>query len=295
MNPGGCDHTRLGAAWVLGTLMPDEAQRFSAHLAVCATCQAEVAGLQEAADAMADAGPPVAPPPGLKARLMAAVGKEAELFRAATPYQQDPVEIRRPRRRVLRSTLAVVAAVGLVVGGAVLGNVLAEPENRPARLRTIPGVVTEAAGAPAARAAILIRGDETRLVLSDIDAPADGRIYQAWLERPPSMAVPTGALFSVGETGDTTINLPALRDAQRMIVTSEPPSGSRVPTLPPVVVVNLPAHGRNARLTNGPSSDADPRRRTSPAGASQRPPATPKGGKAMPGRVPAMASKSSAS
>ncbi len=248
MTPDECDHTRLGAAWVLGTLTPEEARRFGAHLAVCPTCQAEVASVQEAADAMADAVPPVAPPPGLKARLMAAVGKEVELFRAAAAHQPEPLNIRRPRRRVLRSTLLSVAVVALVVGGAVLGNVLAEPKDRPAaELRTIPGVVTEAAGAPAARATILIRDDETRLELSDMDAPPDGRIYQAWVVRPPSTIVSTGALFSVGETGDTAISLPALRDARRMIVTSEPSRGSRVPTLPPVVVVDLPAPGRTSR------------------------------------------------
>jgi len=239
-----CDHRRLGAAWVLGTLTPEEAEGFSAHLAACPACQAEVARLQEVADAMADAVSPIAPPPPLKARLMAAVGKEAELFRAAAAYQHEPVNVRRPRRRLLQSTLAVVAAVGLVVGGAVLGNLLAEPEDRPAELRTIPGLVTEAAGAPDARAEILIRRDETRLVLSDVDAPADGQIYQAWLVRPPSTTVPTGALFSVGETGDTTISLPALGDARSMIVTSEPQPGSRVPTLPPVVVVDLRAQRR---------------------------------------------------
>ncbi len=241
MTPEECDCTRLAAAWVLGTLAPDEAQRFDEHLAVCATCEAEVARLQEVADAMADAVPPVASPPGLKPRIMAAVGKEAELFRAATPNPQGPVAIRRPRRRLLRSTLMVLAAVGLVVGGAVLGSAIRDPEDRPAGVRTIPGVVTEAAGAPDARAAILVRDDESRLVLSDVDAPPDGRIYQAWLVRPSAMPVPTGALFSVGMTGDTTISLPALRDAQRMIVTSEPPSGSRAPTLPAVVDVDLRA------------------------------------------------------
>jgi hypothetical protein len=190
---------------------------------------------------MADAVPAVAPPRPLKARLMGAVGKEAELFRAAAPYQREPVSVRRPRRRRLQSALFGLVALGLVGGGAVLANVLTEPEGRPAELRTIPGLVTEAAGAPNARAGILIRGDETRLVLTDVDAPTAGRIYQAWLVRPPSKTVPTGALFSVGETGDTTIGLPALHDARSMIVTSEPTRGSSVPTLPPVIVVDLPA------------------------------------------------------
>ncbi|MDQ3630170.1 MAG: anti-sigma factor [Actinomycetota bacterium] len=241
-----CGQTHLAAAWALGTLTSDEAQRFGAHLAVCATCQAEVASLREAAEAMADAAPPVAPPPQLGARLMAAIWKEAELFRAAAAYEPHPVNDSRPRRRLLRSTLLVVTAVSLIVAGTVLGGLLAEPEDRRVESRVILGIVTRAAGAPDARAAILVRGDEITLVLSDIDRPPNGRIYQAWLERPPSTPVPTGALFSVGVTGDTTISLPPLGDARRMIVTSEPPGGSTAPTLPPVVLVDLPAPGRTS-------------------------------------------------
>ena len=246
MNPADeCDHMHLAAAWALGTLTPDEAQGYGAHLVTCGACQTEVTGLREAADAMADAIPPVAPPPRLSARLMAAVRKEAELFRAAAAQEPDPVSAQRPRRRLLHSALLAVAAVGLVLAGTVLGGVLADPQDGRTRSRIIPGRVTLAAGAPDARAAIKVRGDNTSLVLSDIERPPDGQIYQAWLEPASSAPVPTGALFSVGATGDTTISLPPLRDAQRMIVTSEPPGGSTVPTLPPVVVVDLPVAGRS--------------------------------------------------
>lgn len=247
MNPDeDCSQTHQAAAWVLGTLPSEEAQRFGEHLTVCGTCQAEVASLRAAADAMADAVPPATPPPHLGARLMAAVRKEAELFRAAVASEPDPVDAGRPRRRLLRSTALVLGAVGLVVAGTVLGGLLADPEDRGARSRTIPGIVTRPAGPLDARAAILVRGDATTLVLSGVDGPPDGRIYQAWLERPPRAPVPTGALFSVGATGDTTISLPPLRDARRMIVTTEPPGGSTVPMLPPVVVVDLPVPGRGA-------------------------------------------------
>jgi len=241
-----CGHTHLAAAWALGTLTVEEAQRFEVHLAGCARCQAEVASLQEAADAMADAVAPVAPPPRLSARLMAAVRKEAELFRAAAAHEPDPVSVRRPRRRLLRSTLLVVAAVGLFGAGTVLGGRLGDPENARPGSRTIAGTVTPPAG-PNAAAAIVVRGDAATLVLSDVAAPADGQIYQAWLERPPVAPVPTGALFSVGVTGDTTITLPPLRDARRVIVTSEPAGGSRVPTLPAVVVVDVPVAERTPR------------------------------------------------
>jgi len=247
MKPGhDCDHTHLTAAWVLGTLTPAEAERFAAHLAACVVCQAEVASLRDAADAMADAVPAVAPPPGVSARLMAAVGREAELFRAASAQEAYAASTRRPRRRLRRGALLAVAAVSLFVGGSILGGVLDGPENLRPASRTIAGTVALAAGGPGAEAEIMVRGDDTALVLSNVDPPAEGRIYQAWLERSPSVAVATGALFSVGTSGDTTIRLPSLRGAQRMIVTSEPSSGSTVPTLPPVMVVDLSAPGRTS-------------------------------------------------
>lgn len=242
-----CGQTHLAAGWVLGTLTSEEAGRYEAHLATCATCRAEVASLRAAADALADAVPALAPPSGLRVRLMAAVRREAELSRAAGAQETDPVGARRPRRHLLRGALLVVAAVALVGAGTVLGGALADPQDRQARSRTSPGVVTPAAGAAGARAAIRVRGDSTTLVLLDVKAPPKGQIYQAWLQRPTRAPVPTGALFSVGATGDTAISLPPLRDAQRMIVTSEPSGGATIPTLPPVMVVDLPAPGRTSR------------------------------------------------
>lgn len=236
-----CAHTDLAAAWVLGMLTPVEAERFAEHLAACATCHAEVANLQEAVDAMADAVPPASPPVDLRARLMAAVEQEVDLFRAAGAYEAAPAKSRAHRSRVRRA-LTVLAGVALVGGGAVLGGLLASGEDRGPEPRTIPGVVTRGGGGPGARAAVLVRNDRARLVLSDLARPPDGRIYQAWLVRPPFVPVPTGALFSVAKTGDTTIILPALGDAVRVIVTSEPQRGSTAPTLPPVVAVRLPVN-----------------------------------------------------
>ena len=244
MNPDDdCTPAHLAAGWVLGTLSPDEAECFARHLADCASCQAEVASLQEAASAMAEAVPPADLPPGLSGRLMAMVRDEAELFRAAGVQESDLENPRRPRRRGLRSALAAVA-VGLVAAGTVLGGWLAGSEDGGGpQSRTISGIVTVAAGGPDARAAIRLRGDDAELVLSDVEAAPDGQIYQAWLERSPSTPVPTGALFSVGPSGDTTISLPPLRGARRMIVTTEAARGSATPTLPPVVIVDLAAAG----------------------------------------------------
>jgi anti-sigma factor RsiW len=47
MNDIPCEHNADAAGWVLGSLSPQEAERFAAHLETCASCRAEVAKLTE--------------------------------------------------------------------------------------------------------------------------------------------------------------------------------------------------------------------------------------------------------
>jgi len=62
----------LAAAYVLGSLEPDEARRFEAHLAAgCNVCDGEAEGFAAVADDLALAVTPVAPPPASRARLFA--------------------------------------------------------------------------------------------------------------------------------------------------------------------------------------------------------------------------------
>lgn len=229
----------MAAGWVLGTLSPEEAERFALHLDGCDLCQAEVAGLREAADAMADVVPPATAPPRLKRRVMSAVRREAELFDAAAaphPSTSPP-----STRRAGTAAVLIAGGVMLLVIGALIGNALRGDNTPSVKVRTIPGTVTRAGGGSDARASVRLSGGDARLVMTTIKPPPDGRIYQAWLERPPATPVSTGALFSIGPTRATTIVLPALGRAERVIVTAEPPGGSRVPTLPTVVAVPLPA------------------------------------------------------
>lgn len=232
------------AAWVLGTLSAEDAERFAAHLEGCAECQEEVERLREVADAIADAAPTAAPSRQLRARVLDAVGQEAALFRAAGAGEGRPADRpARPRARISSGSLAV-AAVLLVGGGTLLGYTLGDTE-RPLpttpQTVTVQGSVTEAGGAPRARAAVTARdGDDAKLVLTDLGALPEDQIYQAWIERPPSGPASTGAYFLIGPTGDATISLPRLRGATRLIVTAEPRGGSRKPALPPVVSVRLP-------------------------------------------------------
>jgi len=237
MTEDDCGHTNQAAAWVLGTLSTDEGERYAEHLVGCAPCAAEVARLQEAADALVETVPEASPPSELRSRLIAAVEAEARLFRAAENGEQPPEAAATNRLRAL--VLGGLAAVCLVALGVLVGGVLTSREGG-APGGTVPGSVTKEGGAPRARAAVVFDDDTPRLVLSDLAAPPEGRVYQAWVVRRPSMQIPTGALFSIPRSGDTKISLPPLRDAELVIVTAEPPRGSRKPTRAPLVIVKLP-------------------------------------------------------
>jgi anti-sigma-K factor RskA len=244
MIPDDCGQTELAAAWVLGALPPWEGDRFARHLEQCPVCRAEVARLQPAADAMAEAVAPETPPPALQERLTAAVDVEAQLFRAAGSAEAVPPAVGRSSGRSPRRGLLVTAALALATVGAAVGYVLGQQDgedaaDRVAVARTIAGAVAEANAGSNARAAVVVDADGARLVLSGLEPPPDGRLYQAWILRAPSVPRPTGALFSVRRTGQTTVEMPALREVDLIIVTDEPAAGSRSPTLPPVVIVRL--------------------------------------------------------
>ena len=224
-------------SWVLGTLAPDEAQRFAAHLETCARCQAEVERLQQVVDALAETPAQAPPPPALRDRLVALAENEAAMSRALDEVDARPASA--PRRRGPRVLLLVSV---LLLAAAVTGTALrlATRGDEPTPPRTILGTVTDDGGGSRARAAVVIRGADAELVLTDLAGPPRGRVYQAWVVRPPAAPLPTGALFSVPSEGDTRVQLPDVRGAERIIVTAEPPRGSRAPTQLPRAIVVLP-------------------------------------------------------
>src|SRR5829696_425467 len=111
-------------AYVLGALAETERAAFEEHLAGCPACREEVDQLLPAARALPISVEPVAPPPSLKARIMAEVEREASLLAAAGPEADRPAPEQEHRRRRLslripRLVPAAVAGVLLIVGIAI--------------------------------------------------------------------------------------------------------------------------------------------------------------------------------
>jgi anti-sigma-K factor RskA len=232
----GCEHRDTVASYVLGALPEDEHERFVSHLAGCDECRRGVAELQVAADALALAAVQLAPPPELRDRIMTVVRSEAQLRHAAEAAPSEQPAPRRPwwRRPLLamRPLPAAAAAAALIALGVVGGVVLSGGDDT----RTVQGQVL-IASAPKARAALELSDDATKLTVSDMPPPPDGKVYQVWLKRPARDPEPTTALFRVDARGsaDVEIQRGRLKGVEQVLVTAEPDGGSMAPTSDPVI------------------------------------------------------------
>lgn len=237
MSQPDCQRSLDAAGWVLGSLSPREAEDFEKHLTTCADCRLLVARLRESTELLKRAAADVSPPAEIREQLMATVHEEARLFDAAEAPDQRPAPA--VRRRRARRVPLVLAAVLLLAAGAVAGVMLDsdEPGGERASVERFTGSVTDVGGGPQARAVVVARNGVAELVLTDVSAPPEGRVYQAWVVRRPSVPTPTGSLFSVPRSGDTRVSLPSLKGVERVIVSAEPRRGSQQPTPPPVAEV----------------------------------------------------------
>jgi hypothetical protein len=229
-------------AWVLGALDDDEAGRFAAHLEVCALCRDEVEQLRIAVDALPLAAPQVSPPPELKARLMAVVDSEARERRGGAEGAERP---RRPsplvawlRGLAARPSLAAAAAVLLLVAGGAIGYALRGGGGERLSARVIPMKV-DAARLRGASASIVETAGGLEVRVRNMPAPPPGRVYQVWLQHDGRAPSPD-AVFTVDRAGRGAGGvLGAAQGADAVLVTDEPPGGSRAPSRPPVLTGRL--------------------------------------------------------
>jgi hypothetical protein len=82
-------------------------------------------------------------------------------------------------------------------------------------------------------------GSHGVLKVSDMPPVAAGRVWEVWVKRPGRAPEPTDALFTTTRDGSATVAVPGVDGAERVLVTSEREGGSRVPTTPAVVDVQL--------------------------------------------------------
>jgi anti-sigma-K factor RskA len=232
---GHCAHRDDAGPWVLGALHEDDAGAFAAHLKSCAGCRAEVADLQTVADVLPMAAPQVVPSPALKDRIMAVVESEAQLLRAAGPEADRPPAAA-PGRRFgwldrLRPLPAAVLATALLALGVVGGVLLSGGEDTTDH----PGF-----GPKGAQVALRVTGEHGQLDLRGMPAAPAGRVYQVWLIHGKDRPRPTHTLFTVPSDGRARVEiLESLKGTDQVLVTAEPPGGSKQPTSAPLVGASL--------------------------------------------------------
>jgi anti-sigma-K factor RskA len=210
------------AAYALGALEPAEAEAFARHMESCAVCRDELAAFALVVDALPLAAAQHEAPRALRRRVMhEARAQTPPRATAARPRWAWPGLAAVPRPAF--AALAVVLALALA-GGIELGT---------------GGTPTHVIKASTGAAELRVSGGHGQLIVRRLPPPAQGRIYELWLQHGSSSPAPS-TLFSVNSRGSADIGVPGdLHGVSRILVTDEPAGGSASPTGKPLIVAAL--------------------------------------------------------
>ncbi|MCG2803405.1 MAG: anti-sigma factor [Cellulomonas sp.] len=232
-------HTLTGA-YVLDALDPDERAAFTAHLAGCQECTAEVASLRATAVALA-LGDAVTPPPGLRAAVLADIARTAQLgpdpVATVTPVPSTATRSRSAGSRSRRTWPFAAAAVVLlvVVGGGIVirdrqADALADTQAAAMRIVSAPDAVSHDLALGSTHVVMSPEMGAIALMGQDVPMPdADGMVYQVWMVHPDGSTA-AGPTFMPHDGEVTTIVQGDLSDVMELTVTVEPRGGSTAPT-----------------------------------------------------------------
>lgn len=229
-------HT-LSGAYVLDALNPEEAAAFRTHLAGCPACRQEVRELREAAARMG-AAQSLRPPPGLRARVLAAADRTPQEPPTPSAEAHSPAAPHGHARRWNRLLVAAAAAV-LVVGGAVgVSRVLDDsdpgtPAEQVFQAEDARTVDQPTSNGGTLRVAVSPSRDEMAVDTSELPKLAGNRVYQMWTIDDDEAVVSVGVFDEPGETA--AIALP--EQGVTVALTIEPAGGSQLPTDAPIVAV----------------------------------------------------------
>ncbi|MFF3013464.1 anti-sigma factor domain-containing protein [Streptomyces sp. NPDC057939] len=262
-------HASLGA-YLLHAMPPDEEADFARHLAGCVSCRREAAAL---APVVADlcAAPPVAPPPGARAKVLeriartpqeaagpAAAPGPAPSHAPGTPVGRAAPAATRPPGRVrrLRWALACCAAAAVAFGGIALWQHQEAEEARAGMSASRPSgpakELAEVLAAPDAQVnaarfedgatgCVIVSRSESRAAFIATGLPklpAD-QVYALWYDDDGTTRS-AGTLAGGGSWHIKLLDGP-VDQATAVGVTVESAAGSTGPTTAPVGVVDIPA------------------------------------------------------
>ncbi len=240
------------AAYALGETQPD-ADLF-AHLAECPTCPEDLREYRQVALVLPYDAPDVAPPPALRARILATAAGHANPI----PASSKPSSANRwfaPRRNWLAWSAACIALLGLLGWNVQLQSQLQAQVGQVAKNRDNWQTMTELLNDPTVRSVVL-SGDRAQghiwvandgevgcLVVQGLPAPGDGNVYQVWLRAGDQ---PIGVATFEARSGSAWTFIRAnqsIAEFDAIGVTIEPRGGSPAPTGQQVLFGTLAALG----------------------------------------------------
>jgi anti-sigma-K factor RskA len=224
--PGHCGEDV--AAYVLGALEPAEAEAFALHLETCTVCRDELEAFQQVVDLLPMTAPAFKASPKLRRRLRGAIADEQHSASEASASRQPrrswrPEWLPRPVLGVAAGLAVIAVALVIVLSGG------------GSSTHVVQAQVTGHGSA-----SLKISGHHAELVVQHFASPPSGKIYEVWLVRGKQAPQPTSALFDVNADGYSDVNVPGnLEGVSKVLVTTEPAGGSKVPTHAPVIAAKL--------------------------------------------------------
>ena len=208
------------AGWALGSLDPDDADRFAEHLKSCADCRAAVAELGPAARLLQTAAPAASPPPGLEARTLARV-------RQASQRRAKARRWRGLSTRMLALAAAIVVAAGVSVG--LLLSASPAGESYSIALHSAAGTTASAQAVARETSA----GWSIQLTVAHLAKLPSGQYYECWWtgQGNKSAPIPAGS-FTVGASGAANVQMWSAAnpdDFPTMQITTESVAGATQP------------------------------------------------------------------
>jgi anti-sigma-K factor RskA len=211
-------HALVGP-YALDALDEGEERSFEQHLALCARCREELAGLREAAASLAYAAPPTAPPPELKQRILAQA-------RAERP-NVVPLKRRRNWTAALGAAAAIAACAAVALG--IWAFSLSGSQDPVESVLSKPGSRLVSMGTAGA---IAVAPDGTAVLQVSVPPAPSGKTYEAWVIRDGKAKA--AGLFP-GRAGTSVVEIPRpVRPGAVVAVTLERAGGVQQPTSKPL-------------------------------------------------------------
>lgn len=221
--------------YVLDALTEEEMREVSEHLRTCASCQAELAHLQQIVDELPLAVTQTAPPPELKLKVMQSIHtrQPAQRVKPVSTTEQSPFLQRLAiffRGRLPAFGLALIIIL-------VLGNLLLWRQvNQANHQATTPMRVYALANtqnSPRAIGTLIMdpEGNYGTLVVDKLVVLDPSKQYQVWLIKGTDRT--SGGVFSVNHDGYASLEILAslpLVKYDSIGITIEPAGGSPAPT-----------------------------------------------------------------